>query len=73
MWIEIKKPLNELYKRKFLLNQEKSILIDLGKYKGKKEKWVDVSEMCLVFRPYREKSANSNIKITSIRFEQKGV
>lgn len=68
MWVEIKTPHVELYKRKFLLNEESRIFIDLGKYMKDKGRWINISELCLVFRPCYEKTMNSNIQITNIGF-----
>lgn len=67
-WIEIKTPHIELYKKEFLLSGKNNIAIDMGKYKKNKDKWVGISEMCLVFRPDYDKSINGNIKISGVNF-----
>ena len=68
MWIEVKTPLIELYKKEYSLKGKNRISIDLGYYIKKKERWKDISEMCLVFRPYLEKEVSSEIKIVDISF-----
>lgn len=68
IWVEIKTSHIELYKKEFLLSGKNSITIDMGKYAKNKDKWVGISEMCLVFRPYYNKSVDGNIKISDISF-----
>ena len=70
MWVEVKTPLIELYKKEYSLKGKNRISIDLGYYIKKKERWKDISEMCLVFRPYLEKEVNSEIKIVDMYFKR---